>query len=205
MTNEENERITTARIVTNALHPYVVLAPAVALVAYHESSTSEVWLKWTASALLPAYLLPLAYMQARVILAARTTGVQISFRSLFREQPAELLLLACLFGIPSTLILHSLGCPTSIIAAWVGVAVTGLVIALINRGCRARIHLALLTTMVTSVVILFHGVSFIAVLLIPLLGISRYQVGAHTPGQLVTGSLIGFATTVAVFQGFGLL
>jgi hypothetical protein len=205
MVNEENEKGTTARVVTNVLHPYVVLPPVVALVAYHGNSAPEVWLKWTICALLPAYIFSLAYMQARVILVAHTTGIQMSFRSLFRERPGELLLLACLFGVPSALILHSLGCPPSIIAAWVGVAATGLVIALVNCGYRASIHLALLTTMVTSVVILFRGASFIAVLLIPLLGISRYRVGEHTPGQLVIGGLLGFATTVAVFQGFGLL
>ena len=94
--------------------------------------------------------------------------------------------------------------PYQIMAMWMGVAITGLAITLVNHVYRASVHLALLTTMVTPVVTLFGGASFIAILLMPLLGSSRYQLGKHTPGQLVLGSLLGFAVTIMVFHEFGL-
>ena len=205
LVNEESKTRDIAKVVSNLLHPYVVLAPVVALVAYQGSSSPEIWLKWTVAALLPAYLFPLLYMQARVILMADTAGAPMTFRSLFREKPGEMFILACLFGIPSTLILYSLGSPNSIIATMVGLTATALVIALVNRGYRGSLHLAFLTSMVTAITILFGTVSLIAMPLIPLLGISRYQSGEHTLWQLIVGFLLGLIVTVAVFRGFGIL
>lgn len=205
MANEKSETTDTAQIVSKVLHPYVVLVPVVALVAYQVSSSPEAWGKWTVTALLPAYLFPLLYMQARVTIVARTTGTRVTYRSLFREQSGQMLLLVCLFGIPSVLILYFLDAPPSIMATLVGLSVTALLITVVNLGYRASFHLALVTSMVTSLAILFGPPSLIAAFLIPLLGTSRYRLGEHTPSQLLAGFLVGLAVTVAVFQGIGLL
>jgi len=201
----DNKTTNRAGIVSKVLHPYVVLVPVVALIAYQVSSSPEVWARWTVIALLPAYLFPLLYMQARVSVVARTTGTQVTYRSLFRERSGEMLLLVCLFGIPSALILYSLGAPQSIMATLVGLSATALLITVVNLGYRASFHLALLTSMVTSLTIIFGPPSLIAALLIPVLGVSRYHLGEHTPLQLAVGFLVGLAVTAAVFQGFGLL
>lgn len=205
MTDKESKTTDTAQIVSKVLHPYVVLVPVVALVAYQVSSSPEAWGKWTVTALLPAYLFPLLYMQARVTIVARTTGTRVTYRSLFREQSGQMLLLVCLFGIPSALILYFLDAPPSIMATLVGLSVTALLITVVNLGYRASFHLALVTSMVTSLAILFGPPSLIAAFLIPLLGTSRYRLGEHTPSQLLAGFLVGLAVTVAVFQGIGLL
>ena len=194
-----------AKIVSKVLHPYVVLAPVVALVAYQVSSVPEAWVKWTVTALLPAYAFPLLYMQARVTILARTTGTQVTHRSLFREQPNEMLLLASLFGIPCTLILYFLGSPPDIIATVAGVAATSLLIALVNRVYRASFHLALFTSMTVPLVIVSALPSLAIAPFILLLGLSRYHLGEHTPTQLVVGFLIGLVVGGAVFHAFGLL
>ena len=204
MANEKSETRKIAKIISNILHPYVVFPLVVALVAYQISSVPEVWVKWTVTALLPAYLLPLLYMQTRVTILARTTGTQVTHRSFFREQPNEMLLLACLFGIPSTLILYFLGSPLGIITTMVGVAATTLLIALVNRTYRASFHLALFTSMLMPLVIILALPSLAIAPFILLLGLSRYHLGEHTPTQLVTGFLIGLVVSVAVFNGFGL-
>jgi len=74
MDSKESRITDMAKIVSKVLHPYVVLAPVVALVAYQISSVPEAWAKWMVTALLPAYLLPLLYMQTGVTILARTTG-----------------------------------------------------------------------------------------------------------------------------------
>ena len=204
MANEKSETRKIAKIISNILHPYVVFPLVVALVAYQISSVPEAWVKWTVTALLPAYLLPLLYMQTRVTILALTTGTQVTHRSFFREQPNEMLLLACLFGIPSTLILYFLGSPLGIITTMVGVAATTLLIALVNRTYRASFHLALFTSMLMPLVIILALPSLAIAPFILLLGLSRYHLGEHTPTQLVTGFLIGLVVSVAVFNGFGL-
>ena len=194
-----------AKIISNILHPYVVFPLVVALVAYQVSPVPEAWVKWWVTALLPAYAFPLLYMQTRVTILARTTGTQLTHRSFFREQPNEMLLLACLFGIPSTLILYFLGSPPGIIITMVGVAATTLLIALVNRLYRASFHLALFTSMAIPLVIIFGLPSVVTAPFILLLGLSRYHLGLHTPMQLVAGFLIGLVVSGAVFHAFGLL
>jgi membrane-associated phospholipid phosphatase len=201
MANEKSETRNMAKITSNMLHPYVVFPLVVALVVYQVSSVPEVWIKWMFATLLPAYAFPLLYMQTRVTIVARTSGTQVSHRSFFREQPNELLLLACLFGIPSTLILYFLGSPAGILATMVGVAMTSVLIALVNRLYRASLHLALFTSIAVSLYVISGLSPLITMPLMLLLGLSRYHLGEHTPMQLVAGFLIG----LAVFHGFGFL
>ena len=194
-----------AKIISNILHPYVVLSLVVAVVAYQQSPSLGIWAKWTVVALLSAYLFPLIYMQARVTVIVRTTGTQVSLRSFFREQPTEMAILACIFGIPSATILYFLDYPSDIIAILVGVAAVALLIALVNRVYRASFHLALFTSAVVPLTIIFGLPSLVVIPFILLLGASRYYLGEHTPLQLTTGFLLGLMVSVAVFQGFGIL
>ena len=205
MTDKESRTTDIARIVSRVLHPYVVFSLVVALIAHEVSPELAVWAKWTAVTLFSAYLFPVSYMQAKVAIVARTTGTQVSQRSFFREQPNEMLLLAGLFGVPSALILYFMGSPAGILASMVGVAVTSLLIALVNRVYRASFHLALLTSMLIPLVIILALPPLAIAPFILLLGLSRYHLGEHTPMQLVAGFLIGLVVSGAIFYGFGLL
>jgi hypothetical protein len=194
-----------AKIISGVLHPYVAFSLVVALIAYQENPTMVAWVKWTVVALLTAYLFPLIYMRARIYVVAHTTGSQMSLRSFFREQPAEMALLACLFGIPSAAIPYFLGYPFSITVTLVGVAATALVIALVNRIYRASFHLALFTSMMISLVVIFGVPPLVVIPFILLLWVSRYYLGKHTLLQLTAGFLLGLMVTAAVFYGFGIL
>lgn len=152
--------------------------------------------------MLSAYLFPLGYMQAKATFVTRTTGVPVTFRAFFREQPNEMLLLACLFGIPSTLILHLLGSPPDITVTLIGIAATSIVIALINQFYRASFHMALLTSMAISLVIIFGLRPLLVAPFVLLLGVSRFYLGEHTPAQLLMGFLISMVVTGAIFYGF---
>lgn len=135
----------------------------------------------------------------------RTTGSEMTFRSYFRERPNEMLVLACLFGIPSALILYFLSSPPEVIAIVVSVGVTTLVIGMVNRVYRASFHLAILTSLSIPLVLIFGLSPLVIAPVIVLLALSRYYLGEHTPPQLLAGLLIGLAVTEAIFYGFGLL
>ncbi len=194
-----------AKIISNILHPYVIFSLVLAVIAYQESSNPGVWIKWAMVALLSAYLFPLVYMRVRIYVVTHTTGSQVRFRSFFRERPNEMVVLACLLGIPSATILYFLGYPLSLIATLVGLAATSLLIALVNRVYRASYHLALFTSIVVPLVIIFGLPSLVVILFVILLGASRYYLGEHTPLQLTTGFFVGLLVTTAVFRGFGIL
>ncbi|MDP2916495.1 MAG: hypothetical protein Q8O16_01035 [Dehalococcoidia bacterium] len=78
------------------------------------------------------------------------------------------------------------------------------VVALVNLRYRASFHLAMVTSMLTALWFLFSTVSLVSFLLVPILGLSRYQLGEHTPAQIVAGFLIGLVVGGAVFYGMGL-
>jgi membrane-associated phospholipid phosphatase len=179
---------------------------AVSLIAYQESQIALVWIKWTVVTLSLAYLMPLTYMITRVYILTHSTGTHVSFRSFFRENPNEMLIIACIFGLPSTVTIYFLGYPTSIIATLVGLAVTTLLIALVNRVYRVSLHLALLSNLVVPLTFIF-GLSSLSIFLplIALLGASRYYLGEHTPAQLATGFLVGLVVAFGILKGFGIL
>jgi len=192
-----------AKVISSLLHPYLIIALAVTMVAYKACLSSGAWIKWTVVALLLVYLFPLSYMQAKAAAVARKTGTQVKFRDFFREQPNEMLLLACLLGIPSTLILYLLGSPSDIIVVIIVVAATSVVVALTNRVYRASFHLAVLTSLSIPLVVIV-GLSPVTVApFILLLGLSRYYLGEHTPSQLLSGFFIGLLVTGGIFYSFG--
>ena len=197
-----------ARVISKLLHPYVCLPIVVALIAYGASPNPGLWIKWTMAALLPAYLFPLLYLRAKVALVAETTGAQVTLRSLpqfIRDQPNDLSIMSCLFGIPSVLILYFLSSPLGIIAPIAGATATMLLTAQVNRIYRASFHLAFFTSMTLSLgIILSIPWLFIAPFIV-VLGASRYHLGSHTPAQLGVGLLIGLAVTIPILNAFGFL
>ena len=205
MAEKKGKTRSVAKVVSNLLHPYVVMAVVVTIVAYDASPSMGDWVKWVMVTLLSAYLFPLSYMQAKTVIISRTTGAQITYSSYFREQSNEMLLLACLFAIPGVLILYSLDSPSDIIATVVSVGATAILIALVNRIYRASFHLALLTSLTISLVVICGVSPLVVVPFILLAGLSRCYLGKHTPLQLSAGFMIGLLITAGIFRGFGFL
>lgn len=204
ISKNEARRRATAKLVSNILHPWVVLVPVLALAAYKAGDGPLECIKWTLIAYLPAIIFPLVYAKVRVMILSRRGTQQKISRSLVRNEPKQLLIMAVLFGIPSALILNYLNGPKNLLIIMLGIAAVMLVIALVNRVYRASFHLAMITSMLTALYILFGPVSLVTFLIIPILGFSRHQLGEHTPAQIITGFFIGLIIGGAVFYGFGL-
>ena len=75
-------------------------------------------------------------------------------RAFFRERPGELFIMACLFGIPGSLALHYLDGPDTVLAVLMAATGTMLIVALVNLAYRASFHLALVTSMLSSLWVL---------------------------------------------------
>jgi membrane-associated phospholipid phosphatase len=138
------------------------------------------------------------------MLSGGETRQRIS-RDLFRDNLWDLLIMAALFGIPPFLVLYYLDGPETLLAIVVAVSVTMLSIALTNLVYRASFHLAMVTSMLAALWLPFGIYSLAALPLLPVLGISRYQLGEHSPAQIVAGFFIGLAVSTAVFFGLGLI
>ena len=194
-----------AKLVSNIFHPWVILAVVIALAAYQAVGGPLEWVKWTLLAYLPVIVFPLLYAKIRAtVLSRRGTQHKIS-RSLVRNDPGQLFIMTGLVGAPASLILYYLDGPRNLLAIILGVAAVMLVVALVNTKYRASFHLAMVTSMLLSLWLIFGASSLISLPLILVLGLSRYQLGEYTPTQIVAGFLIGLMVGGAVFYGFGFL
>ena len=196
-----------ARIISKLLHPYLCLPVVLAMIAFGVSSDLGVTIKWTLAALLPAYTFPLLYLygQAKVVAVARASRIQTLYTAprFLRENPNEMSIVACLFGIFSVPLLYLLGSPSAVTATMVSVTVTMLLITQVNRIYRASFHLAFFTSMVVSLGIILELPWLFIAPFIVLLGLSRYQLSQHTPAQLVVALLIALVVTVPILNAFG--
>jgi len=193
-----------AQQVSGILHPWAVLAPALALAAYRATGNPLECIKWTLIAFLPATVFPLVYAKIRAtVLSRRGTRRKIS-RSLVRNDPGQLFIMTGLFGIPSALILHYLGAPRNLLIIILGVTAVMLVVAIVNLKYRTSFHLSMVTCILTSLYIIFGPALLFTFVVIPILGLSRYQLSEHTPMQIISGFFIGLVIGGAVFYGLGL-
>ena len=113
-------------------------------------------------------------------------------------------MLTGLFGIPSILVLHFLNGPDSLLSIMLGCTAAMFIIALVNLKYRASFHLSMVTSMLTPLYFLFGPACLITYVLLPVLGISRYQLGEHTPAQMAIGFLIGLVVSGAISHSLGL-
>lgn len=193
------------RLISNIIHPWVVLVPVLALASYQAVGEPFDCIKWTLLALVPALAFPLIYAKIKSMMLSRRSGSpQKISRSLFRDSPVQLFIMTGLFGIPAALILYYLSAPRNLLIIILGVTAVMFVITLVNLTYRASFHLAMVTSMLTSMWFIFGNTALVTFLLLPILCYSRYRLGAHTLVQMVVGFLIGLSVTTAVFYGFGL-
>lgn len=199
----KNEALRRAKLVSNIFHPWSVLVPVLAVAAYQATGSFTGCIQWTLAAYLPAIILPLLYAKARATTLSRGGTQHKISRSLVRNEPKQLFIMACLFGVPSILILHFFNGPGNLFTIMLGCTAVMFVVALINLKYRASFHLAMVTSMLTALWFLFGTISLISFILIPVLGFSRYQLGEHTPAQMVVGFFAGLVVSVVVFWGLG--
>jgi len=193
-----------SKLTSAIFHPYIVLVFVLALTAYHKTSHPLAWIKWTLLAFIPIVVIPFLYVVVRASLSSQPGIRYIISRSHIRDNPTQLFTMAVLFGIPSSVILYYLDGPRDLIVIILGVTAVMLLITLVNLVHRASFHVAMVTGILTSLWFLFGPVSLATIILIPILGISRYQLGMHTLRQVVSGFFIGLTASVTVFYGLGL-
>lgn len=192
------------RLLSNIFHPWVVLLPVLASAAYQATTSSFDCFKWTLAAYLPALLFPLLYAKVRATTLSQDGIKHKISRSLVRNEPKQLLIMTCLFGIPSILILYYFHGPDNLLTIMLGCTAVMLITAVINLKYRASFHLSMVTSMLTALGFLFGPIYLITFLILIPLGFSRYLLGEHTPVQMMIGFMVGLVVSGSVFLGLGL-
>jgi membrane-associated phospholipid phosphatase len=193
-----------ARLVSNLVHPYVVLVPVLALAAFLEVREPFEIFKWTALSYVSALLFPTLHIKILGVIVSRRGEPEKVSREFVRDRPLQLFVMAVLFGMPPALILYFLGGPRDMLIIILGITLVMVVLSLVNLAHRASFHLAMITAMLSALLFMVGPLSLTTLPLLPVLGLSRYRLGMHTPPQLVSGFFIGLAVSAGVFIGFGL-
>jgi len=96
----KNDALGKAKLVSNVLHPWVVLVPVLALAAYQTTSEPLECIKWTLLTFVPAFGFPLLYAKIMAIRLSRGGNRQKISRSLVRDKPGHLFMMTGVFGAP---------------------------------------------------------------------------------------------------------
>lgn len=193
-----------AQIISNIFHPWAILVPVTALAAYRFCKEPFECVKWTLIAIIPAFVFPLIYAQIRAVTLSRHGQRQRISRSLVRNDPAQLLIMAFLFGVPPALIIAHLHGPRNLLVIMLGVSTVMFLISLVNLKYRASFHISMNTAMLTALCFMYGPACLLFFSLLPIIGLSRYRLGEHTPGQMIAGFAIGLIVSGTAFSYFGL-
>ncbi|HYN92304.1 MAG TPA: phosphatase PAP2 family protein [Pilimelia sp.] len=185
---------TIARIVTESLAPAILIAVQLVAVGWHAGATAGTGRWWGVVAALFAAVLPFGYV-VRAVRRGQLTDHHIQLREQ-RHIPLA-------FGIGSVLtgliLLIALGAPRDLLAL-LAAGGTGLaVLALITRWWKMSIHSAVAGGTVAVLVAVYGPAMLPTAPLVALVGWSRVRLTAHTPAQVITGTLVGTVIAAVVF------
>ena len=188
-----------ARITSTVLHPYIVLVPAIVITVVNSLDDNIERVAWTLYTLIPIFAFTLIYAKIRAIITSPDNSDARIRRSLVRDDPTQLMIMTILFAVPSSLILYLFDGPRDVLWIMLSLGLTMLAVTLVNTVYRASFHLAMITSIFTSLGFLFGTIVFVTIPFVITLGFSRYKLKAHTPSQIVTGFVIGSISTFIIF------
>lgn len=198
MKEESSNSFRLAKITSTILHPYILLIPVITLVVILSVESPLEKVAWTLFTLVPVYALSAGYTKYRAIKTSTETGQVKMSADLVRNSPQHLLILTVIIALPAGLILYFFNGPENVLQIMLSLGLTMMIISLVNVFHRTSLHLSMVTSMFTSLALLYGGIVFITVPLIVVLGVARFRLKAHTPMEMITGFFIGLIATLAV-------
>ena len=196
---------TVAKVISRVMNPFLLSVVALLLVSYVGSSSLRVFFSWLLIILFFVVALPLTYVyikSPRVGGGVKRMREPIAF---FREHRREIIVVGIASASPCILLLLFLEAPSLLVATLVALLGTSLAVGLVNIFYRASYPLALVTTLIIVVVLIWGQAVFPALLAIPLIGWARYSLQQHSPSQLAAGFGLSVVTGAATLYSFGLL
>lgn len=192
MPTEMRERI--ARLISNILHPFLLVIVMILLFSFASASSTLDALKW---ALIAAAVSVLPVFLAIVYLVrnGRLDAVFINTRT----QRTKIYLLASLCTGVGCIVLICLRAPSVLVAAFTAGLSAVLIFMFINLWWKISLHTALVTASVTVLFMLYGGIATATLALIPLAAWSRIELKYHSPAQVATGALLAALIVVVVF------
>lgn len=180
--------------------PYVMAVLFVLLLTYNFSQNFTEFLPWILTFLFFGMIVPGIYV-FWLMETGKVKDIHISDQN-ERKIP---FLIAGISSVVGVLILMFLGADRPVIVIASTYAASALAVAIITLYWKISIHMAIFTSIVTVMTILFGGAFIWFYLLLIPLAWSRIHRKKHTLLQTVVGALVAFSLTTIIFWFFGYL
>jgi hypothetical protein len=197
--------VNVAKVICNVINPLFLPTVMLLLVAYAGSSDLRVFLGWALIILCFLVALPLIYVYLKSPRATSGAKRMQDPSAFFRKHPREICFVGIFCALPCTLLLIFFNAPSLLVATLVALLATSLVLALVNMFYRASYHLAAITTLVITAMLIWGQAVSPILAVILLVGWALYSLQQHSPGQLAAGFSLAVIISAASFYYFGLL
>ncbi len=182
-----------AKIISTVFNPFLILPPTLYLLVDKAANNDIYAFKW---AIFSSVFMSIVgiFVVLGVILGI-FSDMDVSKRE---ERP----LLFAFMGIVSILYLISLiifNAPKVLLIVDFAIALGLLLIAIVNSKIKASIHVATISSLISSVAIIYGGVFVFAFSIIPVIAWSRVKTKKHTLLEAVIGGILGVALTIIIY------
>ncbi|MDO8269612.1 MAG: hypothetical protein Q7T54_03015 [Candidatus Levybacteria bacterium] len=179
-----------ANILTWILHPVVLTIPAVFLLTYYSTGSTQTSYYWTFISLIFSGLV------AAFVLIGVKKGFFNNIDVSNRRQRVILYPFVISVVLLFAFFIYSQGGPVNLTMGAILFVVALIILDMINRKIKASIHVASVCAIITGVIYLYGGVTYLLLLLIPLVAWARIVKKRHTPQETIVGAVCGILLTV---------
>lgn len=180
-----------ANTLTWILHPIILSIPAVYLISYYSTGSVESSTYWT--------LVSLVF--AGIVSAFVLIGVMKGFFNNIdvsnRKQRVILYPFSIAVVLLFALYVYLQNGPGHLMMGAILFVVALIILDIINRKIKASVHVASVAALITGIIYLYGGFTYLFLILIPLVAWARIVKKRHTPKETIVGGLCGILLTVA--------
>jgi membrane-associated phospholipid phosphatase len=191
--------ISIANLTSNILNPFLLALVIIVMLAFEARPNPASALRW-ALVLAVISLAPVLLIAAYFV----RKGKLDSLMSSIRQQRTEIYLLAGAVIAVDYIILRLISAPQLLIAALGTGMIMILLFMCINFWWKISVHAAVVTGLVTVMVLIYGWLAMLSVILVFLMGWARVILKEHTLAQVITGALLSAAVVVISFRIFGI-
>lgn len=182
-----------ARIISTVFNPFLILPPTLYLLVNKTANNDIYAFKWAIFSFVFMSIVGI-FVFFGVILGI-FSDMDVSKRE---ERP----LLFTFMGIVTILYLICLlifNAPKVLLVTAFAISLGLVLIAIVNSKIKASIHVATISSLVSSVAIIYGGVFIFAFSIIPVIAWSRVKTKRHTFLEAVMGGILGIALTIIIY------
>ncbi len=182
-----------ARIISTVFNPFLILPPTLYLLIDRVAKNDIYAFKWAIFSFVFMSIVGI-FVFFGVILGI-FSDMDVSKRE---ERP----LLFAFMGIVAILYLISLfifNAPKVLLVIVFAISLGLVLMSIVNSKIKASLHVATISSLISSIAIIYGGVFLLAFSIIPVIAWSRVKTKRHTLLEAVTGGILGIALTAIVY------